>query len=341
MILQEVANTNIISKALDEGGTIHPLLVNASFNKGLGLMNPSILKDGKDTLINVRATSYTLHHCDSDEDVEGKFQTPWGPLNYVRPDNDTHLRTVNYIGYLDRFNTFIKYHPIDTSSFPKLPLWDFVGHEDGRLVKWDNKLWLTGVRRHAPDGRGRMQLSEIKLLPGKVKELSRHIIEVEDKDSYCEKNWMPILDMPFHYVRWLDPFEIVKVDLDTNEAFSVMTGDSLPISNNLNRGVRGGSQVVSFKDYRIAITHDVDGWTNEKGDRNAHYNHRMIVWDQDWNIISITKPWKFMEGKIEFCCGLAIEGDQLEMTFGFQDNAAYLFRTSWDYMNSLEKEGLI
>jgi hypothetical protein len=302
-------------------------------------MNPSILKDGKDTIVNVRNVSYTLHHCDAQEQGsarEGRFQTPWGPLNYVRPDEDPYLRTVNVVGYLNSLQGLDNCSIIDTSKFPKAQEWDFVGHEDGRLVKWDDKIWLTGVRRHAPDGKGRMQLSEIQISSEGAKEVSRQIIEVENKESYCEKNWMPILDMPFHYVKWLSPLEIVKVDPKTGISSQVLLGNFLPFSTELD--LRGGSQVVPFKDYRIALTHDVDFWCNEKGDRDSHYNHRMVVWDKDWNLISVTKPWKFMHGKIEFCCGLAIEGDQLLMTFGFQDNSAYLFKTSWDYMDSLPKE---
>ena len=33
-----------------------------------------------------------------------------------------------------------------------------------------------------------------------------------------------------------------------------------------------------------------------------------------------------MDGDIEFCCGMALEGRHLLITFGFQDNAAYLLK---------------
>ena len=45
-----------------------------------------------------------------------------------------------------------------------------------------------------------------------------------------------------------------------------------------------------------------------------------------------------MHGKIEFCCGLAIEDDILHITFGYQDNSAYLFQVPFEFMNSLPKE---
>jgi hypothetical protein len=338
--MQKLCTTSIVDRALEEGGRIQPLIVDAEQTEGLGLMNPSIFKDEDKWIVNVRNVSYTLHHCDppmfEGNNQDGRFQTPWGPLNYVRPDNDPYLRTTNHVGYLNFGKGVDTYHKIDTSNFPKMPEWDFVGHEDGRLVKWDDKLWITGVRRHAPNGKGRMQLSHIIMKENGVKEIERHIIEVEDASSYCEKNWMPILDMPFHYVKWLNPLDIVKVDINTNKATNVKLGDYLPFPTHLD--LRGGSQVVPYGDYRVAITHDVDYWVSEKGDRDSHYNHRMVVWDKEWNIVSVTKPWKFMHGKIEFCCGLAFEDDMMHITFGYQDNSAYLFTVPWDYMNNLPKE---
>ena len=333
---QQLCTTSIVKLAGDKG-VITPLIVDSKLTGGLGLMNPTLLKDGDDWICNVRNVSYTLHHCDPPNkgEQDGRFQTPWGPLNYVRPDNDPYLRTYNYLGYLNEGKGFERYNKIDTHKFPKMPEWDFVGHEDGRLMKWENKLWFAGVRRHAPDGKGRMQMSRINLSDTGAIEEERHIIEVEDENSYCEKNWMPILDMPYHFVKWLNPLEIVKVNLKNNQAEQVKLGDTLPFDN---LDLRGGSQIVTYKDYRMAITHEVDGWQTEKGDREGHYNHRLVIWDNDWNIISVTKPWKFMHGKIEFCCGLAIEDDILHITFGYQDNSAYLFQVPFEFMNSLPKE---
>lgn len=339
-MFEKLCTTSVIRDAGEEG-VVTPLIIDAALTGGLGLMNPSILKDGDDWIVNVRNVSYTLHHCDPEyiegDNQDGKFQTPWGPLNYVRPDNDPYLRTDNYIGYLNLGWGIERYHKINTDKFPKMPDWEFIGHEDGRLMKWDDQLWFAGVRRHAPDGKGRMQMSRLQLTNNAVTEQERHIIEVPDKSSYCEKNWMPILDMPFHFVKWMNPLEIVKVDLVNDKAEQVHLGKELPFKT---IDPRGGSQVVTHGDYRVAITHSVDPWQSEKGDRDGHYNHRMIVWDKDWNLVSITQPWKFMHGKIEFVCGLVIEDDIMYITFGYQDNSAYLFRVPFKFMDSLPKEKL-
>ena len=76
----------------------------------------------------------------------------------------------------------------------------------------------------------------------------------------------------------------------------------------------------------MAVVHESYFWKNEKNDRDAVYNHRFVLWDKDWNIHKISPPWKFMNGKIEFCGGMARDGDDILITFGYQDNIAFLLR---------------
>ena len=54
-------------------------------------------------------------------------------------------------------------------------MWDFVGLEDARLVKWNETYYLCGVRRDTTtNGQGRMELSEIDIKDDSVKELKRN-----------------------------------------------------------------------------------------------------------------------------------------------------------------------
>ena len=87
--MKDLATTSLVGKLLDKGGRIEPLIVPNDITGGIGLCNPSILHipDTAKYLVNVRAVSYYLHHSEGDQ----KYQTPWGPLNYVRPDDDHTL----------------------------------------------------------------------------------------------------------------------------------------------------------------------------------------------------------------------------------------------------------
>ncbi len=314
---------NFAKLALDNGGSIHPLIIHSELNNGLGLMNPSILIDSGKILVNLRAVNYTFYHSE-----EKLFQHQWGPLTYVHPEHDLKLRTTNFYLELDNNFNITRVNKIDTSSFDTYePMWDFVGLEDGRLIRWDNKLYLTGVRRDTTtNGQGRMELSELEVGEDYVKEISRFRIPTPvDPDSYCEKNWMPITNLPYQYVKWTSPTEVVKVDIENEVTKQVsLKNEVLPI----DRGIRGGSQVIPWRGNYLALTHEVDLFNSEVGRKDAIYRHRFIVWDQDWNVINYSNDFAFMDGHVEFCVGMVEYGDDFLITFGFQDNAAYLLKVS-------------
>ena len=349
---------SLVKDSFSKGGSIHPLLISPEITKHLSLCNTSILEVEKDSryLLNVRWVSYYLHHCENKQ----KYQTPWGPLNYVRPDCDEYLRTENYICDLNLVDmTAHNPRKIDEGKFPSPQEWDFVGAEDLRLTQWNGKIYGSGVRRFFPDGRGRMQVSSLNIDTNKVVEEERVFIEAPtNPESYCEKNWMPLTDSPFVYLKWCSPVEVVQADPTMKSLFpqeypvvdpqdgKIKTATNICSSrtwvskqNELPLGLepRGGSQVIPYKDYYIAAIHEVDGWHNEKNDRDAYYYHRFIVWDKNWNLVSYSDKFTFMHGRIEFCCGLASYKDSFLITFGFQDNTAFLFKMSKKHFDELLK----
>ena len=311
---------NLVSRVLKEGGNIFPLIIPSSLTTGTGLMNPSIMiKEGR-IIIVIRHVNYTFYHSE-----KKLFQHPYGPLTYIHPEDDVHLRTWNWYCILNDNFEITKHYKIDTTEFDTYePLWDFVGLEDARIFEWSNKTYLSGVRRDTTtNGVGRMELSEIRILDDGVKEVSRVRIEPpNDPNSYCEKNWMPVLDKPFHYVKWSNPTELVKVNPETG------TSETTHISNTITvpRDLRGGSQILPFRDGYFAITHEVDLFKSEEGRKDAVYYHRFIVWDKNFNIIKVTPEFHFMDADVEFCIGMAEYGEDYLITFGFQDNAAYLLK---------------
>ena len=216
------------------------------------------------------------------------------------------------------------------------PLWEFVGLEDARIVKWDGKWYLCGVRRDTTThGQGRMELSQIEITDQHVVEVTRERIPAPGtNDSYCEKNWMPILDQPFHFIKWSNPVEIVKYDPSTKTTKTVYLGDR----NYFNDDPRGGSQAIPFENGYLTLTHETELFKSEAGKKNAIYRHRLVHWSKDWIPLRKSNAFSFMDAKIEFTCGMAVHGDDILMTFGYQDNAAYILKTPKnvvkDYMNA-------
>ena len=319
-----MAIQNLAKHILANGGNLYPLVFPTD-NK-TGLLNPSILVDDDRVLINVRHCQYTLYH------TSGKFESRWGPLCYLNPDNDITLTTTNYLGEW-KDNALHNITKVDTSNFDTKPWWEFIGLEDARLVKWDD-VYLTGVRRDTETtGIGRMELSKIK----DNKEMSRFRIPTpNNKESYCEKNWMPILDMPFHYMKWCNPVEIVKANIkgDTEQVF--LSDTTIPIEKDM----RGGSQVITIGKHRMCVVHETDYWRNTQNNKDATYRHRIIVFDTNWNIIHRTPSFDFMTGMIEFCCGIAEYKDKILITFGYEDNAAFLLEIPKDYFLKFVYEGI-
>jgi hypothetical protein len=313
--------TSFASLAIQNGGTIKPLIIPAELTNGTGLCNPSIFVDGDKIRVIVRHVNYTFYHSE-----KKLFQHAWGPLTYVHPENDIHLRTWNYYCELDDDLNIIRYNKIDTSKFPDQELWEFVGLEDARIFRWNEKLYVSGVRRDLDTiGTGRMELCEIEVLDDSVVEVDRfRIPPPNDPNSYCEKNWMPILDTPYHYIKWSNPTEVVKVNPETQTSTTVHFSNSI----GLPRDIRGGSQVITIGDYYIACTHEVDLFNSEVGRKDARYYHRFVIWDKNWNIVKYSNEFSLMGGDVEFCVGFTeYKGDYL-ITFGFQDNAAYVLRFS-------------
>ena len=320
---------NYAKHVIDNGGSIRPLLIDSELTKGTGTTNPSIFVDNDKVIVNVRHVEYTLYHSE-----KKKFTHPWGPVQYLHGESNMVLKTNNFLGTYNLDTGVLDYSKVDTSSLDVKPIWEFIGLEDARVVKWDNKLYLSGVRRDTtPNGQGRMELSEITHNGSNYVETKRSRIPAPNGDgSYCEKNWMPVLDMPFHYVKWCDPVELVKVDPDNLTCETVYLGEK---TVHLDHDMRGGSQVIPYGNYRLAITHQVDLYKSPLGRKDARYLNRFVVWDLDWNVVKVSEPFDFLGADIEFTCGAAwAPGSQdLLVTFGYQDNSAFLLSIPKTYLD--------
>jgi len=179
-----------------------------------------------------------------------------------------------------------------------------------------------------------MELSEIEITEDGVKEISQYRIPIPGHDvnggSYCEKNWMPIVDMPFHFIKWTNGTEIVKFNINdgTTEQYK-LTG-----WRNLNCiDLRGGSQVIPLDDeHRFCLNHETYLTRSEQDRKDGVYRHRFVVWDDDWDIVKVSKQFSFLNGEIEFAVGMTAYKDDYLITFGYQDNAAFLLRVPQEFV---------
>jgi len=323
--------TMFIKQVLESGGSVYPLTLPYETTNGTGIFNPSVYYDAaSDKLyLNIRHCQVTLYHAEA-----GYFESYWGPLHYGHPENDLTLTTTNYFGELDPTTFDYKYiTKVDTTLLDTKPIWNFIGLEDCRIVKWNNKIYLSGVRRDTTtNGEGRIELSELTIENGIVREVARNRLQPPGNNSYCEKNWMPVIDETLQYVKWCNPTEVVLADLQTNTTKQTFLGESFWYP----RDFRGGSQVIPLNDnYRFCCVHTVNLFKSEQGRKNAVYRHCFIVWDKNWNLVRHTPEFSFLDAKIEFCAGMTKYKDKFIITFGLQDNTSYLATIPEKFMEKI------
>ncbi len=330
---------NLVQKSVAHGGKLAPLVISHGLTSGTGLMNPSVfVDDDGDIIVNLRHVNYTLYHSENEQ----KFPSRWGPLSYLHPEKDQRLVTTNYLCKLDENLSMTHHTRVDTSAFDVTPLWEFVGEEDCRVVQWDGDYYLIGVRRDTTDyGQGRMEYSKIELdkETWTATEISRQRIPTPGADdSFCEKNWVPVLDRPYHFIKWASPVEVVKASPDYEpiecEQVSLRQGLQPP------KDQRGGSQLVRWGNMYISISHEVDLFKNYLGCKDAIYRHRLLVWDDMLNLVGVSKEFSFLDARVEFVAGAAVHNGDLLISFGFQDNAAFVLRTPKAVVEDLILEAL-
>jgi hypothetical protein len=319
---------NFVKDVLENDGLIRPLLIpSTDLNSFPSLTNPTVYNDNGKIYVNIRNINYTLYH--SEKKI---YEHQWGPLVYIHPENDWKLRTSNIFCEMNEDLTIKYFTRIDTSKFDTYePMWDFVGLEDGRIVRWNDKLYIIGVRRDTTtNGEGRMELSEIEIHNQRVIEVSRTRIPAPgDNKSYCEKNWVPVLDKPFHFIKWHNGTEVVYYDTEKATTTPVITHAWKDLGC---ADLRGGSQIIPFEDYYLSLTHTTYLFKSPAGRKDGIYRHRFIVFDKNLEIIKTSAEFSFLGGDVEFSIGMAPYENNTLITFGFQDNAAYILKVSNQFL---------
>ena len=322
IILQEPDIKYFVNYCLTGGAIVTPMDIDIHDQLWPGWCNPSIMWDEKDQDFKmiIRNVNYVLHGASN----YIKNWSSWGPVHYSIPTEDgRNLKTRNFIGSCkDPENESWNFQIIDTTPYE--PQWEFQGQEDARILRWDNNLYTTGVRRDDnTEGRGRMEL--MALSDNGYQEISRVKVKALNDDSYCEKNWMPIKDMPFHYVQLTNPTVVVKTDPETGETEEVIRKEYVEgmVDERFDL-LRGSSQVVRWGDYWITLAHTCELWLTASGRKYAKYCHVFVVWDEDWNIIKMSPLFSFANYNIEFTCGLEYHNGKFYIPFAIQDNFTFV-----------------
>jgi glycosyltransferase involved in cell wall biosynthesis len=275
---------------------------------GWSLFNPSVLYVDGVLWCLVRSSNYQHEHG-----------------HYLIPEADGGvIRTANLLVRLHEDGTVISRSLLTGPDYDKT---DFPvdGLEDCRLYqKADGNLGVSAtVRNAAPlDGHCRICLATIDLLAGALTDL-----QVLDGPlpSQHEKNWMPILGRPGHwlYATLIDNRAIVAVPEDIGDRTIVRLAN-LEGMTPLTPDLRGGSQLVPVDGGWLALVHEV---TSGLG-RYRCYLHRWVWFDDNLRLRRWSPQFQFfLNSEVEFAAGLALIGDCLFASIGLEDREAWLIET--------------
>lgn len=293
-----------------------PLITDTALTSGRPTYNPSIAQFRGRKYVSVRSSNFIL------QPRIGTFKGVHKQLKLKEDDHFFYSET--FILELDAENRILDCSPLVFDE--NVPQWIFAGLEDVRLVAWDDRLFALGNRRdHNPLGESRMELYAIAKSKAAGTWRAQSKYPLSPPESYwqkVEKNWSPINERPFQFVRWTFPTELVDLDL-TNGCCQMNAIESVSIENYGN--LRGGSQVVKLNEKNwISIVHEAIANSDSMGNTSFSYVHRIVNWNEDMTIKEVSRPFNFMGGQVEFCAGLIIERGSLIASIGFEDSSAYL-----------------
>lgn len=258
--------------------------------------------------------------------------------DHVNGINTNFIAKINYDLTLHSYNTIILNENLN--NLP--PGRSFSGTEDFRLFKWNDKFYISGtchiLHEHVLEPLyenehfggthvGKIELSQIEINEYGINEVTRLRIRNPENNRFMEKNWMPVLDMPFYFVRWCNPFELLKINPESDVPEVVLRKDYVEEL----KDYRGSSQIIPFEENRIAVLHEKE---TRIEDGNKPYLHKIVIWDKDWNIVKVSDSFTFFGERIEFCAGITEHEGSFIISFGVDDKRSYLLKISKDNLKS-------
>jgi hypothetical protein len=273
-------------------------------------MNPSVTVHGNKLYCNVRFVNYRM-------DEQGRYliKATDGTANAENP-----IDTKNVLVFLK--NDLTPYDPFEIGNpedFPcGFPL--VTGFEDMRLFSFGPSLYVSAtVRQIHPDGNCEQVLA--RLGDGTALHDMKRMLRMPRS---TEKNWAPIASGKEIQFMWR-PGHVV----DTDGKDVKVTPNDLTLDR-----LSGSSQVIPYLDGYLAILHEAQ---TKPGSHLRYYYHRFALYNKDFALARLSKPYVFNEKEIEFCAGMCLhpDGKRFVISYGFKDCEARIATVSCEDIDRL------
>ena len=309
-------------------------------SEGYVAMNPSVVVDGDDVHCIVRTVNYTMdeaqrYHMPSDNIIRTtNYHLRWdefaGRVKSKHNVSSTGKKSPKIsltAGDTARAGLFLLSEPSSQEEILELAdpqgLNDFPvkGYEDCRLFKWRKDWWCSAtVRDRHPQGQ-----CEIVLFNQRTKR--EHVIRNFDNSRH-QKNWVPLVTQfdQLLFIYSADPTIILEIDPQTlackkkTESEPAFNLSNLRGSSQAITSTCGGANLKTPGGW-IYVAHEVAG--RVPGGR-SRYLHRFVELDNTFQVRHVSQSFYFIGQGIEFCAGIARKGNNLLISFGFEDRQAFI-----------------
>jgi len=274
--------------------------------------NPSVAFVGDKVKAIVRTVSYRIR--------------PDGSYDY---NGNSAIRTTSYLAdFNENHQGWFLEKAVELqrpTGFPEPVFKDVLDVEDMRLIPINGELWANGCVLEQNPQAWREQFF-MKLNPDTGEVTDWRYIEPRIYPKENQKNWMPILGNKNYMDSWDGPLKekgvefIYKPEIRIDEKGNVIGRQ--PVTKAIDQ-LSGGGQCIPFDGGWVAIVHEArPDPTNGK----RYYQHRFVWFNQNYELVKISKPFVFFDKQIEFVAGLAHDEhfNRFIVSFGVLDREAWL-----------------
>jgi hypothetical protein len=191
------------------------------------------------------------------------------------------------------------------------------GPEDGRLY-WQNNAWhILSVMREPHISDDIPRIANYRLDGTKAMLLGIH---TEGDLQPIEKNWMPFYKKPEDCDYVYSAISVYKSGIG-----KIYRRKKTEMAS---ERIRGGSALWPIENFNLAIVHEVE--TREVT--------KFAKYSADGTLTHLSDRFKFSDADIEFAAGLVVAEDEVIVSYGYKDVAAYLGKIKLNLVLAMLKE---
>lgn len=298
-----------LDRLLSDGAYVRTTLPRLSAHN---VCNPSVIVDGGKLLVVYKGINYNLR--------ESGYEGTYGGMPVSFSDSQ------NYRAILS-FDLEVLWHGFVEDRHLRGHKMAQNGIQDLRLFQWRGKRYCAGAAiTYLPVPESKMYRKFTSMLISELLDGTMAARWFLPSRRAYEKNWMPwVKDGELYMVYAPDPYEVLHVG---NGLATVAFG---PQAIPELAGQSGGSCVIPLGERFLSVVHrkyagELHG--EEGTDRLLRYTHAIVIHGVNFEVLAVSPEFTFEGERVEFCCGAAIDGDNLFLSYGVWDEEAVVARAS-------------